>query len=102
MSDRPFSPFKDAAVAAAMDSGDKAKIAEAFRKRFNADLGPEKLSVEEWLREQDVLHQNLLKAQQAISDHKRRCSHHYANGETCLSPTGYGDAQCRACHTQTD
>lgn len=102
MSDRPFSPVKDAAIAAAMETGDKQKIAEAFRKRFNTDLGPEKLSVEDWVKERQVLEENVKKAQQALSDHQRRCSHHYSNGETCLSPTGYGDAQCRACRTQTD
>ena len=61
-----------------------------------------KLTVEEWIKERDVLHQNLLKAQQAVNDHRYRCAHHYSNGETCLSPTGYGDAQCRACRTQAD
>lgn len=65
-----------------------------------ADLS--KMDVEDWLKEQDRLHAELLKAQQAINDHKLRCSHKYSNGETLLSPTGYGDAQCRACRTQTD
>lgn len=61
-----------------------------------------KMHVEEWLKEEQRLHQKLLDVQQEISDHKRRCSHQFSNGETTLSPTGYGDAQCRACRTQTD
>lgn len=61
-----------------------------------------KMTVEEWLDEQKVLHEKLLAAQQAINDHKHRCSHKYSTGETTLSPTGYGDAQCRACKVQTD
>jgi hypothetical protein len=100
MSDRPFSPVKDAKIAEALESGDKGKIDQAFRERFSPEPG--KLCVEDWLKEQDVLHENLLKAQQAVNDHRHRCTHRYSNGETCLSPTGYGDAQCRACRTQTD
>lgn len=61
-----------------------------------------KLTVEEWLDEQKRLEKALFDAQQAITDHKRRCSHKFSNGEKTLSPTGYGDAQCRVCRTQTD
>jgi hypothetical protein len=63
---------------------------------------PPKLTVEEWLVEQKRLEEKVFSAQQAIADHKRRCSHRFSNGETTLPPTGYGDAMCRTCRTQTD